>query len=303
MPNRREFLQGVAGAALLQNAATSSAEVRFGMTQSAASTGPKKAVMFSMLPTSLSIEDRFKLTRDVGFDGVESSPIGDPAECERMRTAAEKAGIRVHSVIYGGWGPPLTHPDEQTRAQSIKNAEEALHSAKRMGADDILLVPGIVDATTTYRQAWDRSHAGIHRLIPVAAELGITICIEEVWNNFLLSPLEMVAYIDSFKSPWVKSYFDVGNVVMFAWPQDWIRTLGNRIHKVHLKDYKGGPGLFGAHKGDWANLGDGSIDWAEVKKAFHEIGYTGFMTTELSGGDEAYLRDLAGRVDRLLLGA
>jgi hexulose-6-phosphate isomerase len=128
------------------------------------------------------------------------------------------------------------------------------------------------------------------------------ICVEEVWNNFLLSPLEYCQYIDGFHSPWVHAYFDVGNVVAFAWPEDWIRTLGHRVRKVHLKDFKGGPGLFGGIGGHWANLREGSINWPEVRRAFTEIGYNGYMTTELSGGDEAYLRDVSQRVDLILAG-
>lgn len=264
--------------------------------------GPKKAVIFGMLPGNLSIEDRMKLAADCGFHGVESSPIGDAAECERMRIAAEKAGIRVHSVIYGGWDPPLTHPDPAKQEKSFQNAVAALHSAKNMGADDILLVPGVVDKNTRYVDAYKRSQEHIRRLIPVAEELKTFICVEEVWNNFLLSPMEYSAYIDSFKSPWVKSYFDVGNVVAFAWPEDWIRTVGKRIKKVHIKDYKGGPGLFGSRGGNFVNIRDGSINWPEVRKAFAEVGYTGFMTLELGGGDEAYLRDLSARFDKILAG-
>ena len=111
------------------------------------------------------------------------------------------------------------------------------------------------------------------------------ICIEEVWNNFLLDANEMARYVDQFDSLWVRAYFDVANVVKFAEPQTWIRTLGKRIYKVHVKDYK---------KADssWPNLGEGDVNWPEVRKAFAEIGYQGFGTAELSGGDEAYLTDL-----------
>jgi L-ribulose-5-phosphate 3-epimerase len=118
-----------------------------------------------------------------------------------------------------------------------------------------------------------------------------------VWNKFLLSPLEMAAYIDEFHSPWIKAWFDVGNVLLYGYPQDWIRTLGKRIVKVHLKDFK--------RKEDgyaWVNLGDGDVDWAAVRQAFADIGYSGSAITELEHGDEAYLRDVTRRVDRLVLG-
>jgi hexulose-6-phosphate isomerase len=263
---------------------------------------PKKSLVWSMLPGALSPEDRFKLAAAVGFEGVEMPPITEPAQCESMRKAAEKAGIRIHSVIYGGWDPPLTHPDAAKREQSVKNAEAALKGAQMMGADNILLVPGVVNAETPYKDAWERARQGIRRLIPTAESLKTAIYVEEVWNNFLLSPMEFNEFVDSFKSKWVQAYFDVGNVVPFAWPQDWVRTLGPRIKKVHLKDFKGGPGLFQGIRGNFCDLRDGSINWPEVRKAFHEIGYDSFMTCELRGGDEAYLRDVSARVDKILAG-
>jgi hexulose-6-phosphate isomerase len=123
------------------------------------------------------------------------------------------------------------------------------------------------------------------------------IAIEEVWNKFLLSPLEIATYIRAFQSPWIQAWFDVGNVMFYGYPQDWIRTLGKSIVKVHLKDFK--------RKEDgyaWVNLGEGDVDWAAVRQAFAETGYTGSAIGELAPGDEAYLRDVSRRVDRLVLG-
>lgn len=292
---RREFLaQSAAGAALAAGlgpiAVNAAPEARI-----------KKAVIYTMLPSAMPPADRFKLAKDCGFDGVEMPPIPE-AECEALRTAAEGAGIRLHSVIYGGWSPPLTHPDPAQREQSVKNAEAALRSAKALGADDILLVPGIVNAATPYRSAYQWAREGVEKLIPTADKLNIQILLEEVWNNFLLSPLEYNAFVDSFHSPRVQAYFDVGNVVPFAWPEDWIRTLGKRIKRVHLKDFKGGPGLFGGIKGSFVMLREGSINWPEVRKAFSEIGYNGWVTCELGGGDATYLKDVAQRVDLILAG-
>ena len=125
------------------------------------------------------------------------------------------------------------------------------------------------------------------------------IAVEEVWNKFLLSPLEFARYVDDFESPWVRAYFDVGNVVLYAFPQDWIRTLGSRIAKIHLKDF-----TFDRANGrfTWKNIGEGDIDWPEVRRALGEIGYSGYVTTEVAGGDASYLKDLATRVDRFLAG-
>ena len=292
---RREFLaqSAVTGAALAAGRGRAAA--------AAPEDGMKKAVVYSMLPSTLPPADRFKLARDCGFDGIEMPAVPE-AECEPLRSAAERAGVRLHSVIYGGWSPPLTHPDPAQREQSVKNAEAALRSAKALGADCILLVPGLVNAETSYRNAYRWAQEGIRKLIPTAERLKVPILLEEVWNNFLLSPLEFNAFVDSFKSRSVQAYFDVGNVVPFAWPEDWIRTLGPRIKKVHLKDFKGGPGLFQAIGGSFVNLRDGSVNWPEVRKAFSEIGYNGWVTCELSGGDAEYLKDVSRRVDLILAG-
>jgi hexulose-6-phosphate isomerase len=173
----------------------------------------------------------------------------------------------------------------------------SLHNAKLWGSDVVLLVPAVVNPQTSYHDAWVRSQKEVRKLIPLAAELKVVIAIEEVWNKFLLSPLEMATYIAEFKSPWIKAWFDVGNVLLYGYPQDWIRTLGKSIVKLHAKDFK--------RKEDgyaWVNLGDGDVDWFAVRQALADVGYTGSVTLELDGGDEAYLRDVSRRVDRLLLG-
>jgi L-ribulose-5-phosphate 3-epimerase len=298
MLNRRELLVGTAGVVM---AAAKEAQAKEGQAQGDSTPAPagpwraKKSLIFSMLPESLSLEDRFKLARDVGFEGVEAPPVG-VAEGEKMRAAADKAGIRIHSVIFGGWHAPLSDPDPEVADRGRRDVEAALHGAKAMGADALLLVPAVVNEKTRYIHAYERSQRHIRRLIPLAQRLKVMITIEEVWNNFLMSPLEFNRYVDEFKSPWVQAYFDVGNVVAFAWPEDWIRTLGKRIKQVHLKDFR--------RKGrQFVNLRDGDVDWPEVRRAFLEIGYHGYVTCELGGGDEAYLRDVSARVDKIVAGA
>ena len=173
--------------------------------------------------------------------------------------------------------------------------ETTLRSAHAMGAETVLLVPAIVTETVGYGDAYKRSQENIRKLLPLAEEMRVVIAVENVWNKFLLSPLEFARYVDQFDSPWVKAYFDVGNVIIFGFAQDWIRTLGKRIVKIHLKDFKRS-----GYK--WTNLLEGDVNWVEVRKALAEIGYRGFLTTELSGGDEAYLTDLAKRIDRIIAG-
>ena len=295
--NRREFVSATAAAAVTAASAVATGAQDIGP----AANRPKKAVMYTMLPGNLSPVDKFKLAKDVGFEGVECPPVSEQ-EAEVLRKASDAAGIRIHSIIFGGWDAPLSSNNPEVVERGLKNAEAGLKAAHIMGADDILLVPAVVDHNTRYADAYKNSHENVKKLIPTAENLKVMILIEEVWNNFLLSPLEYCQYVDSFKSKWVQSYFDVGNVVAFAWPEDWVRTLGKRIKKVHIKDYKGGPGLFGSRGGNFVNIREGSINWPEVRKAFAEIGYTGYMTTELGGGDEKYLRDIVARFDKILAG-
>jgi hexulose-6-phosphate isomerase len=258
----------------------------------------KKALQIGMLPKELSYADRMKLVREVGFDAIEGQTVSDEHEAEEIKKAADDAKVRIHSVMnMAHWEYPLSSSDPAVVEKSLEGMRTSLHNAKLWGADAVLLVPAVVNAQTTYREAWARSQKEIRKLIPLAEELKVIIAIEEVWNKFLLSPLEMPRYVDEFQSPWVKSYFDVGNVVLYGYPQDWILNLGKRIAKVHLKDFKR---LEDGYR--WVNLGDGDIDWPAVRKAIADVGYTGYATTELEGGDAAYLRDVGQRVDRLVLG-
>jgi len=258
----------------------------------------KKALQIEMLPKQLSYPDRFKLVREVGFDAIEGQTVSDEHEAEEIKKAADDAKVRIHSVMnMAHWENPLSSSDPAVVEKSLEGMRTSLRNAKLWGAETVLLVPAVVNAQTSYREAWTRSQKQIRKLIPLAEELKVIIAIEEVWNKFLLSPLEMPRYVDEFQTPWVKAYFDVGNVVLYGYPQDWIRNLGKRIAKVHIKDFKR---LEDGYR--WVNLGDGDIDWPAVRKAFADVGYTGYATTELEGGDEAYLRDVGQRVDRLVLG-
>jgi len=263
--------------------------------------GPHKAVLISMLPKSASYAERFAIARDAGFEAVEMQTVMRDEEAAEARDASKTSGMRIHSVMnMDHWRFPLSSADASVVQKSVAGMETSLRNAALWGADAVLLVPAVVDATTSYQDAWRRSQQVIReRLLPMARDLKVIVAIEEVWNKFLLSPLEFARYVDELDSPWAKAYFDVGNVVFYAFPQDWIRTLAARIAKVHLKDFQlDRPGGRFA----WRNLGEGDIDWVEVRKAFSDIGYRGYMTTELPEGDAAYLKDVAARVDRFLAG-
>src|SRR5881394_3706470 len=258
----------------------------------------KKGLVFDMVPGKLNYADRFKLVRDSGFEVVQALTEPDERKAQEMKRAADAANLRIDSVMnVDHWRYPLSSSDPTVVEKSLSGMRTSLQNAKLWGADAVLLVPAVVNPQTSYRDAWTRSQAQIRKLLPLAEQLRVVIAIEEVWNKFLLSPLEMVQYIDEFHSPWVKAWFDVGNVVLYGYPQDWISTLGKRIVKVHLKDFK--------RKEDgyaWVNLGDGDVDWPAVRAAFTAVGYAGSVIAELDGGDAAYLQDVSRRIDRLLLG-
>jgi len=263
-----------------------------------AEAGPrfKSAFCFGMLPDSLSLEDRFQLAKRIGLSGVEISPLGSDDERKTYLAAARKAGIEIHSIIYGGWGAPFSSPDPKKIEEGLQATEVALRTAKAVGADAVLLVPAVVNQEATEEQAYTRSQEHIRKLIPLCQELDVMLAIEPVWNGFLLDdPKRFAKYVDEFQSPYIRAYFDVGNVVKYGNPEDWIRTLGKLTVKIHLKDYKRAPGEFVA-------LWEGDVNWPEVRKALVEVGYRGYLTAELGGGDEAYLRDVVARIDKIIAG-
>jgi len=252
-----------------------------------------KALQFGMLPKNLSNTEKFKLAKECGFEGIEASPMEDLTAAEEMGKMARDAGVPIHSIVYGGWGAPLSDPSPEVQQKGLSGMRTALTSAKALGCDTVLLVPAIVTETVGYGEAYERSQNNIRKLLPLAEKLGIVIAVENVWNKFLLSPLEFARYVDEFDSPWLKAYFDVGNVIIFGYAQDWIRTLGKRIVKIHLKDFK--------RKGyQWTNLLEGDVNFKQVRLALEEVGYDGFLTPELKGGDRAYLKDLSKRIDKII---
>jgi hexulose-6-phosphate isomerase len=256
----------------------------------------KKAFVFGMLPGNLSIEDRFKLAADVGIQGVEIGTVRNAKTLKEMIAGSEKSGVRIHSIMNSDhWSAPFSSDNPDVVARGMECMETSLQNAHECGADTVLLVPAVVNPSTMYRDAYKRSQKQIRKLLPVAEKLNVVIGIENVWNKFLLSPLEFARYVDEFKSPYLKAYFDVGNVVLFGYPQDWIRTLGSRIVKVHVKG-------FDAKRSRFTNLRDGTIDWPEVRRALKEINYSGFMTAEIGGGDRDYLKDVVERMDKIIAG-
>jgi L-ribulose-5-phosphate 3-epimerase len=258
----------------------------------------RKAVEFSMLPRSLGVREKFQLAKEAGFEAIECPTTPEAARAEEILAASKETGLPIHSVMnQEHWRSPLSSDDPAVVEKSMEGMRTSLRNAKLWGADTVLLVPAVVNPQTSYQQAWERSQLQIRKLIPLAGELKIIIGIEEVWNKFLLSPLEMARYVDEFQTPWIRAYFDIGNVAISGYPQDWIHTLGKRIVKLHVKDFS-----FKKQVAEFTPLLEGQIDWKSVYAALAEIGYRGTATVELSGGDGEYLKEVNRRFEKILSG-
>ena len=192
------------------------------------------------------------------------------------------------------WGNPLSDPDPKKVETCMEGMRVSIRNAKDMGGDMVLLVPAVVTPKVTYKEAYERSIVKVRELAEYAESMKITIGLENVWNKFLLSPLEFLRYLDEIGSPYVKAFFDVGNIIEYGYPQGWIRTLGDQIARVDVKDYKRNPRAF-------TPLLKGDVNWPEVMKAFDEIGYEGVFAAEVQGGNLEYLTDIVSKpMDRII---
>jgi L-ribulose-5-phosphate 3-epimerase len=285
--NRRHFIQtsgrvlaaAAAAPALLGRASVAAAE------QSASRF--KKAVGFTMIKEDLSVEDKLKLVKDVGFKGVETPTLGlrnGTPEPKALARASEKTGVPVHGVVHS----------------SRQDLVGAIDEAAIYGANTVLHVAP-ADPKGSYMENYRRTQATIRKAIPHAEKKRIYILVENVWATFLIEPLTMARYIDELDSPYVKSYFDVGNVVRWGWPQQWIEVLRKRIIKIHIKEYNLNVAMNeGMRKGFDFPLGQGSIDWARVCEEFRKIDYHGWATAEVRGGDRKRLAEISEQMDHVL---
>lgn len=266
----------------------------------------KKAMMLSTFKPKgdLALVRKFQLLKDAGFDGVEP-PSG--LERDEVVRARDETGLEIPSVVVAThWAQPLSHPDPAVREAGLDGIKIALEDAEAYGAGAILLVPGVVNAEVSYDAAYRRSQLEIRKVIPMAEDRGVTIAIENVWNQFLLSPLEASRYIDEFESPQIGWYLDVGNLLNYGWPEHWIRILGERIKRVHVKEFsrqkRDKEGLWAGFR---VNLTEGDNDWAAIMKAFREIGYDGYFIAEPPHrdrglADDVWLKEyIAGRMDAI----
>ena len=261
----------------------------------------KKAVMWDMIKGG-SVLERFRMLKEAGFDGVEMNSPGGPPN-EEIKAAAAETGMLVEGEVDSiHWKITLSHPNADVRAQGVKGLEQALRDCKELGGTSVLLVPGVVNANVSYDQCYERSQEQIRKVLPLAQELGVKIAIEDVWNNFLLSPLEAARYIDEFNNPAaIGWHMDIGNVMAYGYPEQWIRILGSRILKLHVKEFsRQKMDREGRWKGFAVKLGEGDIDWKAVMKALDDVGYHTWMCAEVPGGGVEELKDISRRMDHIL---
>ena len=265
--NRREFL-------LTPLAAT------------AQSAGPRfiKGICSTIFPNAMPLVEKFAAAKNAGFDAIEIR-FGDEVnvnsavdDVKRLGDAAAKANMMIASMwVSDGLalkGMALNDPDPAARARGVEVIKKAIGYATHLNCGALLLVPGRLGSgkrfAVGYQDSWDRISAEIPKVIPEAEKARVLITPENVWSKFLLSSIEMRAFIDQFKSPWLQSHFDVGNIVQYGYPQDWILTLGSRIKRVHLKDFNT----------KFVDLLEGDVDWKAVMAAFVKVGYRGPMSPE-----------------------
>jgi hexulose-6-phosphate isomerase len=253
----------------------------------------KKAINIWSFHPGWSFEEKLKLAKEAGFQGIEvdltpEGPItldSTADDLQRVKAVAEKAGITLCGLatgLYWDYNPVSDDPNLRAKASHVLRRQ--IECAAQLGIDSILVVPGAVGVdfipnaeVIPYDVAYDRAGQFLRSVLPHAEEHGVTLCVENVWNKFLLSPLEMKSFIDAFDSPRIKVYFDVGNVLATGYPEHWIRILGERIHRVHLKDYRRAVGTVDG----FVDLLSGDVDWPAVITALREIGYTGWVAAEM----------------------
>ncbi len=262
----------------------------------------KKGLVFDMIQGDLPLVDKFKIAKDAGFDGVE---LNSPSEfnINEILEAKEKSGIELPSVINKDhWSKPLSDPDPAIREECIQSVAKSLEEIKALGGDTVLVVPGVVNEKVSYEQAYNTSLESIRKLIPYAEKTGMQIALENVWNNFILSPVEAKRFVDEINHPLVGWYFDAGNILRYGWPEHWIKTLNHRIMRLHIKEFSrelmNSKGLWEGFKVD---LLKGDNNWPVVMKAVSDIKHKGgWLTAEVSGGDRKHLEKIASEMDQII---
>lgn len=283
------------------------------------------------------IEAVLKEAKATGFDSVELcypggaiTPDVDENTCKNIAKAAKSIGVEISSLATGVyWGCSLTATKADVRKQAIDHTKKMLNIARWLGTDAILVVPGAVDVFfdpnaehIPYDEVYKLAKQSIKACVSTAEKVKVALCLENVWNKFLLSPLEYRDFIDSFKSNYVKAYFDCGNTRLNGFPEHWIQLLGKkRLGRIHWKDFKfvfygggetgeageiasgcrkiaAGSGWAGAYS--FCRLGAGDVDWKAVMAAFKKVGYNGYITAEMLPYRDGQLRETSQDMDRIM---
>jgi hexulose-6-phosphate isomerase len=276
----KQFAAGAAAAAVLPTDGLAAAP-----TEPAGAARYKKAVKFQMVQGEMSVREKFELLAELGFEGTEIH-VTAKLDRDQVKQASEATGVRVHGFLNS------SKPD----------LKSAIDAAKFYGGDSVLVVAGRVDKKHSYDQVYREQQDRLRAALPYAQEQGIKLLVENVWNNFLLSPLEMARFIDELESPAAGVYFDAGNILRYGWPEHWIRVLGPRIGKIDVKEFsRKKMENEGLKKGFDIEIGDGDCDWPAVRTALAEVGYTsGWATAEVPGGGRDRLAEIKRRMDAVL---
>lgn len=291
--NRRSFLAATATAAAALAASTGFLHAQDRKRRI------RKGIMWGTVGVKGSILEKAQAVKEAGFEGVE--PMGGMDQDEVLK-ALEATGLKAGSVCcHTHWAKPLSDPNPAVRETGLEGLKQSLRDAKRYGAPAVLLVPAVVNEQVSYADAYRRSQEEIRKAVPLAEELGVRIAIENVWNNFLLSPLEAARYVDELQSPQVGWHFDCGNIIHYGWPEQWIRILGKRIFTLHIKEYsRAKSDKTGKWSGFDAEFLKGDNNWPAIMKALDDIGYDGWGIAEQGGGGSPEgLRKLSTEMDRI----
>lgn len=253
----------------------------------------KKAISIWSFPGEWDLERKLSVAREAGFAGfeidlTEAGPVAltsTPEELAAVRKKVEAAGLQISGLATGlYWGANGASSDEGTRQRAADILKNQIRCAAGLGVDAVLVVPGAVGVdfipgaeVVPYELAYQRARDLVRAALPAAEKARVALCIENVWNKFLLSPLEMKAFIDDLRSEWIGSYFDVGNALLTGYPEHWIDSLGKRIRRVHFKDFRRNVATIDG----FCDLLSGDVNWPAVMQALHRIGYDGWIAAEM----------------------